>query len=439
MHIAVIGAGWAGIAAAVELSHRGHQVSLFESARQAGGRARTVVHANEPVDNGQHLLIGAYQQTRLLLERIGVDESNVLARLPLQLLLHDLDGKVPIKLQAGNLPAPLHMLVALLTAQGYSWKERWLALRFCLALPRLTAASLPDCSVATLLLRHGQTPRLNITLWDPLCLAIMNTPLQQASAKVFIRVLRDAFLHRRADSDLLIPTRDLGKVIPEPAVNYIENNGGKVYLGSRVTALRVDDDAVTGLNLNDSRHVSADHYIIATTPYACQRLVAEHTAFAPLVDKLDRFSYAPICTVYVQYPAAVRHEPVMTGMLGSIGQWLFDRRICQQNGLMAVVISGHGVHEQMDNDQLSQCINKELATLHPEWPQPLTSYVVREKRATFVCDSASDHHRPMNSTALRNTWLAGDYTATGYPATLEGAIRSGLECVRTLLTQSGPA
>jgi hypothetical protein len=149
---------------------------------------------------------------------------------------------------------------------------------------------------------------------------------------------------------------------------------------------------------------------------------------------LDRFAYAPICTVYLQYPPAVTVEPPMSGLLGGLGQWLFDRRLCRQDGLLAVVISGHGEHEQLDNSDLGQRISDELAALYPHWPRPEKHFVIREKRATFVCDPDSDDYRPAHATATANAWLAGDYTATGYPATLEGAIRSGRECAATLLS-----
>jgi len=436
MHVAIIGAGWAGLAAAVELCHRGHQVTVIEAASQAGGRARGVDSGDIRIDNGQHLLIGAYHQTRMLLERIGLRDDQVFDRRRLRLLMYLLQENRSIDLHVARLPAPLHMLAALLMARGLTVTERWLALRFCAAVPGLRRAASNDLTVASLLQRYRQSERLVTALWEPLCLAIMNTPTQQASASVFIRVLGDAFLRRRDDSDLLIPIRDLGAVIPEPAIDYIRQHGGQVHLGKRITTLHVADKRVTAAVCKDGSPIEADHFIIATAPPACQRLVAPHELFASLNNQLTRFDYAPICTVYLHYPIDVRSDPPMTGLVGGLGQWLFDRRLCGQPGLMAVVISGHGEHEQMDNADLTRRVSAELATLHPHWPPSLRSLVLREKRATFVCDPASDRNRPAHATAAHNTWLAGDYTATGYPATLEGAIHSGRACASLLLNKA---
>jgi len=161
--------------------------------------------------------------------------------------------------------------------------------------------------------------------------------------------------------------------------------------------------------------------------------------FAQTCRQLERIASAPICTVYLQYPEHIAAEQAMTGLTGTLGQWLFDRRLCRQSGLMAVVISGHGEHEQMDNDELGLRISQELARLYPHWPQPQQVFVIREKRATFVCERGINRSRPHGQTAAHNVWLAGDYTATGYPATLEGAVRSGLHCARLIINSATPS
>jgi squalene-associated FAD-dependent desaturase len=440
MHTVIIGAGWAGLAAAVELirhPHQGQRVTILESARQAGGRARSVPFGNLQIDNGQHLLIGAYHRTLQLLQHIGLDEDTVFARRPLQLCMRratpSATAIVPIQMQAARLPAPLHMLLALTTATGLTLPERWQALRLCAALPRLKLHTHADISVEALLLRYKQSPRLCRELWEPLCLAIMNTPATTASAAIFIRVLIDAFTRRRHDSDLLIPRCDLSRVIPAPAIATIRNGGGEVRLGSKVKALAIVDRHIQAAILDDGSTIEADHFIIATPPHSCLRLLEDHTLFETTRQQLSQLESAPICTVYLQYPEHIRADIPMTGLTGTIGQWLFDRRICEQPGLMAVVISGHGEHETLDNDALTQRITTELATLYPHWPAPERSLLIREKRATFVCHSDVHDHRPEHQTAADNGWLAGDYTDTGYPATLEGAIQSGLCCAQLIM------
>jgi squalene-associated FAD-dependent desaturase len=438
MHTVVIGAGWAGLAAAVELARSSHQVTLLEGARQAGGRARRVSFADLHVDNGQHLLIGAYQKTLQLITAIGLDEAAVFERRPLELFMrHSAEADRHIRMQAAALPAPLHMLFALTTATGLSMRERGQALRLCAALPRLHPYKQTDISVSDLLQRYRQSSRLINELWEPLCLAIMNTPISTASARIFIRVLMDAFMQRRHDSDLLIPRRDLGSIIPDPAIDTIRQLGGTVYLGSKVRALTLNGQRATAVIMNDDTVIEADQVIIATPPRACQRLLEDHAVFTATVEQLRQLESAPICTLYLQYPPHVSADRPMTGLTGTIGQWLFDRRICGQQGLMAVVISGHGEHETLDNDTLAQQIGAELAHLYPHWPAAERVHVIREQRATFVCHSAVHAHRPGHQIAADNVWLAGDYTDTGYPATLEGAIRSGLHCASAIMQEPG--
>ena len=439
MHCVVIGAGWSGLAAAVQLSLGGHKVTLLESARQPGGRARRLSLNTTDVDNGQHLLIGAYHKTLELLNRIDTAESTVFKRLPLQLLMRQIDASAcnTIDIRAARLPAPLHMLSGLITAKGLTARERWQAIRLCAALPMISLNDNDDCSVADVLLRHRQPTRLIEVLWEPLCLAIMNTPTALASASIFIGALRDAFLHKRNDSDFLVPIVDLGAVLPEPAIRKIQSLGGKVQQNSRVDELLLDGTQVTAAVLNDGSTVKADHFILATPPYAAHRLLEKHHLFKTTSEQLSQFKYSPIATVYLQYPGEISVSPPVMGMTGSIGQWLFDRRLCSQPGLMAVVISSHGTHEDCTTDELADLIQQELAQLFPRWPQPLWSQVIREKRATFLCEAGINRYRPENGTASNNTWLAGDYTDTGYPATLEGAIRSGLDCATAVDMTTG--
>lgn len=443
MHTLIIGAGWAGLAAGVELSQNKHKVTLLEAARTAGGRARTVSYNDIQLDNGQHLLIGAYQQTLRLLNTIGVNETSVFERRSLEFIMRSHTAAVKdVHLRAANLPAPLHMLVGLLTATGLSYRERWHALRLCAALPRLTIPYQEDMSVTALLQRYRQSPHLIDQLWQPLCLAIMNTPANIASAAIFVRVLNDAFLHNRHNSDFLIPRCPLGELIPQPAVDTIRQRGGQVHFSSKVKKLlfhtttlsEQERPRIKAVILDNGEIIAADQFIIATPPHVCQRLLAPHHLFKQTVQQLSKLDCAPICTLYLFYPEHIATDIPMTGMTGTTGQWLFDRRFCGQPGVMAVVISGHGSHESLDNDTLTAIIKAELKQLFPHWPNPQRSLVIREKRATFVCHHKVHPHRPGARTHADNVWLAGDYTDTGLPATLEGAVRSGIRCAEHILS-----
>jgi squalene-associated FAD-dependent desaturase len=422
----IVGGGWAGLAAAARLASLGHQPLLLESAKQLGGRARKLAFDEYAVDNGQHLFIGAYHSTLSLLEQVGVDLESAFERQPLQLRMRHLDGQ-QLEIRAPQLPAPLHLLWALLGASGFSFRSRWRALRFGWRLYTHNLVTSPDQDVLSFLQQAQQTPELIRNFWTPLCIAIMNTPIAQSSAELFVNVLQDAFLHNRQDSDLLYARRDLGSLFIEPAMQYIEQQGGHVQLGQRVSGLRIENDRIRGLTTTQGE-IDVRQVILAVPPHAAASLCREQPALTELMQQCQAFHYEPICTVYLQYPETVRLSQPMLGLLGGLGQWVFDRRCCEQPGLLAVVLSSQGEHLQLDNDTLIREVAGELARLFPDWPAYNKAYVVREKRATFASRVDINRIRPDNHSPVHGLWLAGDYTRTGYPATLEGAIRSGLQC-----------
>ena len=444
MHVIVVGGGWAGLAAAVELCCHRVRVTLLEAASQLGGRARGVAHGSHLIDNGQHLLLGAYRDTLRLLQVVGVAETAVLQRQPLHLLLKS-PHQPDIRIRCPTLPAPLHLITGLLRAKGLTMADRLAALPLCRSV--LTAGFIKynaeqDISVAAWLARHKQPSTLIRILWQPLCLAILNTPVEAASAQVFIRVLKDAFGRQRNDSDLLFSRVDLGSIFPAPARHFIETHGGAVNLNQRVKALclRLHNNAgaVQGV-ITATQEINADHVILAVPPVSCQRLLEPHAELCGIAQRLRQIGYEPICTVYVRYPPHVKLEIPMIGLLDTTSQWVFDRGLYgpEQAGVMAVVISGPGEHMTLSNQALSTRVVEELGQIFTEWPAPLhdpkDAIIIREKRATFSCHTGIGSLRPAATLPVRGAWLAGDYTDTGYPATLEGAVRSGIHCARTLL------
>lgn len=430
MHVVVVGGGWAGLSAAVTLCSHGIRVTLCESAPQLGGRARGLRWHTHTVDNGQHLLIGAYRATLSLLDTIGLDHRQLFQRqrLSLHLIQH---GQPAIGLHTLRLPAPLHLIGGLMMTQGLNWRERWAALRFCVQLRARPPAD--DCSVADLLLQHTQPAALTTRLWEPLCLATLNTPIHIASARLFRRVLLDAFTGHAGNSDLLLPRTDLGRLLPEPATNYIKQRGGTVRCGSRVTELSYGNNRISSVRLDDATTLECDQLILAVPPYACGRLLAPLPGCQGLVDQLQQFTYSPICTVYLQYPESVQLPTALAGSAGTLTQWIFDRRTSGQPGLMAVIISADGPHVSLDQDALATAVQHELARMFPTWPTPLDRLVIREKRATFLSAINITRIRPQAHTKLPNLWLAGDHVATSYPATLEGAVLSGRSAAQALL------
>ncbi|HHH36593.1 MAG TPA: FAD-dependent oxidoreductase [Gammaproteobacteria bacterium] len=433
--VVVVGGGWAGLAAAVSLCRQGMPVTLLEAAPRLGGRARVIEAGDQRLDNGQHLIIGACHALLDLLRTLGVEERLAFRRFPLRLEMHSPAG-LALGLAPPALPAPLHLFMALGLARGLDAGSRLRALRGCLA---LAGAGGDDEPLGAFLARHGQTETLRRRLWEPLCLAMLNTPLAVASTRVFAATLKTVFARHRRDADLLIPRGDLEALLPEPARCWIEAHGGRVITGCRVTALELAEGRIAAVITRDGRRLGVERLILALPPRACRRLLSPHPVFRTVTQRLAALRTSPISTVYLRYTPAVRLAQPMLGLLEMTGQWLFDRGYSGQPGLMAVVISGPGPHMAMDRQALATRVAEELAALFPRWPLPRDIRVVREKQATFLCHSGVEALRPAPSTPVANCWLAGDHVDTGLPATLEGAVRSGIHSARSLMRHGGEA
>ncbi|HEX2650646.1 MAG TPA: hydroxysqualene dehydroxylase HpnE [Burkholderiales bacterium] len=402
----MVGAGYAGMAAAVTLADKGAKVSVFESAPTPGGRARRVTTSGRELDNGQHILIGAYTELLRLMALVRVPEE-ALMRLPLELRYAD-----GFSFRALWLPAPLGMLLGLLFAWKLPFKERWGAVRFMLFLQRHSFQVKADQTVSDLLREHRQNGAIGHYLWRPLCVSALNTPVEMASAQVFANVLRDSLAGDARASDLLLPRADLSRLFPEPACEYVKAKGGEVRLGSPVKDL----GALSG---------EFDAVIVAVGHHQLKTLLPELA--------LERL-YEPIYTCYLQYPAQVRLRFPMLGLSSGLVQWAFDRGwLTGEPGRIACVISARGDHQQMTHEELAATCHQELKAIRPQLPDPEWTQVIAEKRATVACVPGAAFPA---ETLRPGIFLAGDYTYPDYPPTLEAAVRSGVRAAHEALNQS---
>lgn len=424
--IAIVGAGYAGMAAAAELAATGKHVTVFEASRTLGGRARAIELEGLTVDNGAHIFIGAYSETLRLMRLVGADPDTLLRRVPLHL---EYPGELLIEAPPHGIPAPapLHLAWALLAARGLSWAEKFAAIGFMQDLKRTKFRLDKDIPATDYLHSMRQPERLVRYLWEPLCIAALNTPIERASMQVFANVLRDSLAAGRAASDFLLPTVDFSRLFPEPAAVFLAARGGEVRRETRIGAITRGTD---GFRLDS--HGPYERVILAVAPQHLPKLVAGLPELAASVEQVERFAWEPIVCAYLAYPDDVMLPYAMVGVANGTAQWLFDRgRIYGQPGLLSAVISAHGRHEAMDHDALAAAIHADVARILPGLPPPRWSRVIAEKRATFACTPAVA--RPPTFTPLRGLLLAGDYVAGDYPATIEGAVRSGVAAAHAAL------
>lgn len=419
MKVAIVGAGWAGCAAAVEATRVGHQITVFEASRTAGGRARRVMAsvAGQPValDNGQHILIGAYAETLRLIKELGVDESASFLRLPLTMQFPDGSG-----LKLPNWPAPLDAFAGILTAGGWSWADKLSLLKVALSWQLGGFACRAEASVSDLC--RGLSPGAMASLIEPLCVSALNTPAERASGQVFLRVMRDALFAQSGGSNLLLPRVDLSALLPDAALTWLAEKGGVQRLGVRVQAIR---PVGTGWTVSGE---TFDRVVLACPPNEAARLVESSGVVAGTwLLQARSLQYEALSTVYVHAPQARLRQPMLAlpSSATEPAQFVFDRgQLGGPAGLLAFVISAsNGESATLTEQVLKQAVRQlELAGL-----QPVQTIV--EKRATFACTPALQRPAAFVAPGLL---ACGDYIAGPYPATLEGAVRSGLEAVRSL-------
>jgi len=438
----VVGAGWAGLTAAVGLVERGWSVTVLEAAPQAGGRARSLSlsFGDVPVevDNGQHLLIGAYRATLGLLERIGTPADSVLVRSPLHLR-----GPGGLDLRAAPLPAPLNLAWALLTARGLDAVSRWAIVRL-MGWLRLNGpgAVTAGQTVDEWLDRRGQPPSVRARIWIPLCVGALNTPAERACARAFAQVLQDALLARAGDADFLLPRATLGEVLPRPVLGWLAARGARVALRTACRRLTPLDGGGWQAD-TDGGPLAAAGVVLATPPRQVLRMLARAAAASALAP-FDAFEHEPIATVWLGWQAPVVLPTAIMLQECAVdtehGQWLFRREppVGGRIGAVAgVVISAAGRGSDRPGP-LAEAVARQVAR-QLGLPLPAHARAIIERQATIRC-SPSRPRIDTDALAVEcpGIALAGDWCWHRYPATLESAVRSGDAAAEWLATGHAP-
>ncbi len=433
MPVAVIGAGWAGCVAAVELMRRGRQVLLLEAARQVGGRARRLERMHQgqrlALDNGQHILIGAYRDTLRMMGSLGLRPEHLLERLPLSLRFANGRG-LSLPQWRHRTPAGVAVSVGILGARGWTLNDKFKLLRWALGwqLRRFECAA--ELTVQDVCSKLPQV--LIDELIAPLCVSALNTPIERASGSVFLRVLQEALMSSRDGSDLLLPRCDLGSLLPQAAVQSLRGQGQSVRLGARVLALQ---PSLSGWRLEVQQDgqrwgQAAEAVVLACPSVEAARLVSALPQAQEWQQQALALQHEAITTVYAHGPGIRLSQPMLAleASASTPAQFVFDRgQLGGPEGLLAFVISA----SQGDRQDLAQRVLAQAEGALGLRQLALVQTVV-ERRATFACTPGLQRPGPQVLPGDASLLACGDYIAGPYPATLEGAVRSGLSAAASL-------
>jgi hydroxysqualene dehydroxylase len=436
--VIVVGAGFAGLSAAVRLAKGGRRVLVLEARPRLGGRATAFADAEtgELVDNGQHVLLGCYRETFAFLRDIrAIDHIRLQPQLSVTMI--DREGRRS-RLACPSLPPPLHLVAGVFEWDALDWADRLSLLRMAAPLqmardPKRVAAS-PGETVEAWLVRHGQTERLREMLWRPLALAALNQPADRAGAVVFARVLAEMFSRDARAASIALPTRPLHLMYAEPARLFIEAHGGEVRTGASAK-IRLSEDRIEAVDAGTS-HWRPRAVVSAVPWFALSELLdPAPSSLAVIVERATRMASSPIATVNLWFDRPVLEEPFV-GLPGRAMQWAFNKRAILEDSAshLSIVSSGADALVDMPNEALGSLAYSELLEALPavRAARLLRTTVVRERQATFSL-APGQPTRPATDTVVRGFHLAGDWIDTGLPATIESAVVSGHRAAEAVL------
>jgi hydroxysqualene dehydroxylase len=442
--VVIIGGGLAGLSAAVKLANSGAKVFLYEQNPQLGGRTYSFIDnkTGDVVDNGQHLLIGAYHNTIEYLKLIGTDSFLSKQTKP---KLNFYNPKYGIStFEISNLPKPFDLTAAMLKYRALAIRDRQKLLKVGLALRKLdppTEKKIAHQSVEEWLINLDQSEVVRHSFWYPIVVSVMNELPNRASATLFARSLKKSFLGNKSDAALLVPMVGQTELYVNEAENLLSKNKVKILKGEGVRHIIIENGKATGVEADSS---IKSKYVISAVPYfKLPNILPSSVTYKYPFSKLKYFKSVPIISINLWFDRSVM-DIDFVGVVQKKIQWVFNKhRIMGEtqkpDNYITAVISGAYKFIQLSKDELVSLAIKDLTEIFPMIKTAVLkhSLVIKEKRATFSATNEIEQYRPNYETPIENLFLAGDWTNTGLPATIEGAVQSGFECARLINEREG--
>jgi len=421
-----------GLAAAVSLAHHGIPSLILEQKPAPGGRSSSFFDSTtgRVLDNGQHVLLAGYRNTMAFLKTIGAFHLLSIQEQPL-LQFHHPDRGV-CRFSVPRWKPPAHLLGAVAGSTLLGVRDRWNLVRAGKALQREKPPD--EMTIDGWLDDHRQSMEVRRAFWNPLAISIMNELPSRAAALPFLRSLKEAFLGTWKSACLAIPRVGLYDLYVDPACTFVRNHGGSILSGADVREILLDDSRATGVRLRDGREFHGCAVIVTVPPHRAARILPAGCGIN--IDELTQFTYSPIVSTHLWFPVDFMPYDFM-GLIGTKTQWVFNRTRIEKSGegnvhLSTVISAGYDVVDKSNEEIVSMTIDDLAGVFGSRVDRPSHSVVIREKKATISLTPEAESLRPPQKTAIPNLFLAGDWTQTGYPATIESAVISGNRCAEMI-------
>lgn len=421
--VSIIGGGTAGLSAAVFLAEKGFKVTVIESSPKLGGRTYSFfdkIFGGE-IDNGQHILASWYHNTFDFLKLIGSYDKLEFQK-QLEVIFYDNQAN-RYKLKALKIKQPLDILIGLLNYRKLKLKDKISAIKFFSKIKngKISENSVKGLNSDELFAKNSQTEGIIRFFWKPFILAVFNAEPKQTSAYLLVKILKKGFIEKDG-SKLVFSKVFLNELIVKPAVEYLENKCVKIITNKRIIKINFNDNYVDSLISEDNVVIKSDFYVCSVPFFEFNEIINIPGIYSGLLIP------SPIVNVHFRFDRNTENlfPSRFAGLLNTNSQWIFkvsSNQIC-------VVISAANEIAKLEKEEIILLCKEELEKCLINFSnyKIIGQRVIKEMRATFVPDKNSLSNRPKNETGINNFFLAGDWTDTEMPATIEGAVKSGRDC-----------